>query len=302
MSGLQYAVHAYAWCASWSNKTLDLIDRTKRLGFDKIEVPLMEIELVDPVAIRKRLEQVGLGVCTSTACGMATDPTAEDAATRRQAVDYLKKCVEITAEMGATVFTGVTYSAIGRKINGRPTARQWEWAAKALKAAARHAQKYGVTIGIEPINRYETFLINTGEQGMKLMAMVDEPNVALHLDAYHMNIEENDFYTPTLQGAPHLCHYHLSESHRGTVGRGVVNWDDIFRALADGGYRGTVGMESFIEVSPAMAAATCIWRTLAESTDESLAEGLAYLKKLEKKHAARVASKTSGARKPAKLS
>ena len=99
-----------------------------------------------------------------------------------------------------------------------------------------------------------------------------------------MNIEECDFYHATRSAARHLCHYHLSESHRGTVGTGVVDWDGIYRALAEEKYTGSVGMEAFIEVSPSMAAATCIWRTLAEDTDQSLAEGLKYLKDLEAKH------------------
>lgn len=284
MGKLKYSVHAYGWTGSWSNKTLDLIDRAKKIGFDMIEIPLMEIDLVDPVAIKQRLEDVGLGVCTSTACGEADDPTAEDEVKRAKAVEYLKKCVKATADMGASVFTGVTYSAIGRRIDTMPGDEYWNRAAKALKDTAKYAQDLGVVVGIEPINRYETFLINTCDQGLRLMQMIDEPNVKVHLDAYHMNIEETDFYQPTLKAAPHLCHYHLSESHRGTVGTGLIDWEGIYRALADAGYNGSVGLESFIEVSPAMAAATCIWRRLAESTDQSLSEGLKYLRNLEQKY------------------
>jgi D-psicose/D-tagatose/L-ribulose 3-epimerase len=284
MGKLKYAVHAYAWTGSWSNQTLDLIDRAKGLGFDLIEVPLMEIEKVDPQAIRSRLQTVGLGVCTSTACSENDDPTGEDEATRRRGVDYLIKCVKATAAMGATVFTGVTYSAIGRRIDSRPDHRYWERAAKALKEAAKVAQDLGVTIGIEPINRYETFLVNTCDQAYQLMEMIDEPNIAIHLDAYHMNIEECDFYKPTRKALPKLCHYHLSESHRGTPGTGVVDWDGIYRALGEGNYQGVVGLESFAEVAPAMAAATCIWRSLVESSDQLLKEGLAYLKGLETKY------------------
>jgi len=186
--------------------------------------------------------------------------------------------------MGATVFTGVTYSAIGRRIAGIPGDEYWEYAAKALKEAARFAADYGVVVGIEPINRYESFLVNTCEQGMKLREMIGEPNVALHLDAYHMNIEEADFYEPTRKAAPFLRHYHLSESHRGTPGTGRVDWEAIYRALASVDYSGLVGMESFCEVSGAMAAATCMWRKMANSSDELLTKGLSFLKGLEAKH------------------
>lgn len=281
MDKLRYAVHAYAWTTSWSNATLDLIGRAKGLGFDLIEIPLMEVEKADAKAIRKRLEAVGLGVCTSTVCSEATDPTSDDAAVRRRGVEYLERCVRVTAEMGATCLSGVIYSAIGRKISEFPSERHWQWSADCLRQVARTAQGLGVRIGLEPVNRYETFLLNTGEQALKLREMIGEPNIGIHLDAYHMNIEEKDFYEPTRQAAPFLCHYHLSESHRGTPGTGTVDWDGIFRALAEGGYEGVVGLESFCECSDAMRAATCVWRQVAASSDDLLRDGLKYLKAVE---------------------
>lgn len=284
MKSLRYAVHAYAWTNSWSNDTLDIIDRARALGFDLVEVPLMEIEKVDAAAIRARAETAGMALCTSTACSEATEPTAEDPAVRAAALAYLKQCIQATADMGGEVFTGVTYSAIGRKITGRPGEEYWDRAAGVLKEAARFAADLGVTVGIEAINRYETFLINTADQALALKERVDEPNVRVHLDAYHMNIEECDFYQPTKKCAPHLCHFHLSESHRGTPGTGVVDWDGIYEALGESQYAGIVGMESFESVSPAMAAATCMWRSLAESSDQLLGDGLKYLKLLEAKY------------------
>ena len=284
MGKLSYAVHAYAWTTSWSNKTLGLIDHAKQLGFDEIEIPLMEIDLVDPISIKRRLESVGLGVCTSTACSEENDITGDDPDTRKRGAEYLLKCIQATAEMGADCLSGVIYSAIGRKIDGFPGEEYWERSATGLKTAARVAQDLGITLGIEAINRYESFLINTCDQAIRLMEMIDEPNIKIHLDAYHMNIEENDFYNPTKKAAPYLCHYHLSESHRGTPGTGVVDWEGIYRALAEEGYEGRVGMESFAETSDAMRAATCIWRKMVDSSDDLLSEGLHYLKSLEKKY------------------
>ncbi len=281
MGKLEYAVHAYAWTGAWSNATLELIDRAKGLGFDLIEIPLMEVEQVDPQAIRRRLGEVGLDVCTSTVLPLSADLTGEEEAVRRRGLDYLKRCLRVTAEMGATVFSGVIYSALGRLIDHMPGDVYWERAADGLRDAARYAETLGITIGIEPVNRYETFLVNTCDQALRLREMVGEPNVALHLDAYHMNIEETGFYEPTLRAAPFLCHYHLSESHRGTPGEGLVDWDGIYRGLAEADYSGCVGLESFVEVSGASAGSTCIWRKLAESSDALLSNGLRYLKGLE---------------------
>ena len=284
MGALRYAVHAYAWTTSWSDATLGLIDHAKTLGFDLIEIPLMELEKVSPGRISERLRAAGLGVCTSTACSEASDITAEEEASRQRGVEYLEACVRATAAMGGTSFSGVIYSAIGRRIDGIPGEQYWQRAADGLRRVARTARELGVTISIEPINRYETFLVNTCEQALRLREMINEPNVGIHLDAYHMNIEEDDFYAPTKMAAPFLRHYHLSESHRGIPGRGTVDWEGIYRALGESSYRGIVGLESFIEVSPAMQAATCIWRSLAPSSDVLLSEGLKFLKGLEAKH------------------
>ena len=285
MQKLEYAVHAYAWTSSWSNKTLDLIDRAKRLGFDLIEIPLMELDLVDAKAIRKRAADVGIGLCTSTACSEVNDPTGEDEAdTLQRGLEHLHGCIRATAEMGATVCTGVTTprSAAGSAAcrarntgNGPPAPFEKQ---RAMPPGWERP------VGIEPINRYESFLVNTCDQALRLKEMTGEPNVAIHLDAYHMNIEEADFYEPTMKAAPFLCHYHLSESHRGTPGTGRVDWDGIYQALGEANYIGMVGVESFSNVSGAMAAATCIWRRLSESSDQLLSEGLQFLKSLEARY------------------
>jgi len=278
---ISYAVHAYAWTSSWSNDDLPIIDRAAALGLDAIEIPLMELDAVDPTAIRERADAAGLDVLTSVVCADDTDPSSEDDRVREAALDFLYRCVDATAAMGATVFTGVTYSALGRRLERRPTTTDTQRAAEVLREAALHAAGKGVTIGIEPVNRYESFLVNTASQALELMELVGQPNVGVHLDAYHMNIEEDDFRSPVELVADHLVHFHLSESHRGIPGRGTVDWEAIMRALGDAGYTGYVGLESFAEASDAMRGATCIWRDLAPSSDELVREGLGYLKGLD---------------------
>ncbi len=282
--GLSYAVHAYAWVSRFTNETLYLIDRAQEFGFDLIEIPLMDFEFLDPLLVKKKLDEVGIGVITSTALSEEFDVTAEDKSTRERGIKQLIRCVEVSSKMGAKSFSGVIYSAMGGRIDSMPGEVYWERAAGALRRVAQVGRDFGITLGIEPVNRYENFLINTCEQALRLREMIGEPNVGIHLDAYHMNIEENNFYEPTKHAVPFLCHYHLSESHRGTPGTGTVNWDEIFQALAEGGYQGVVGMESFVEVAKSMRAATCIWRPLAPSTEYLLQEGLRFLKDMERKY------------------
>jgi D-psicose/D-tagatose/L-ribulose 3-epimerase len=275
---VRFAVHAYAWTSSWSNDTLWIVDHIAKLGLEALEVPLMEPRLVDPAAIRARAGAAGIGLLTSLALPEGADPAAEDADERGRARTRLIEAVDLTAEMGGTVFTGVVYSAIGKRIDRRPVDADYERAAEVLAGAARHAAERGVTIGLEPINRYESYLVNTVDQALRLRELAGEPNIGVHLDTYHMNIEEDDFYAPTVSAVPHLVHVHLSESHRGIPGRGTVDWDAVFRGLADGGYDGMVGLESFVEASEAMKAATYIWRPLAPDSDTLVREGLAFLR------------------------
>jgi D-psicose/D-tagatose/L-ribulose 3-epimerase len=281
---LRYAVHAYSWTDSWSNESLWIIDHVKELGFDLIEIPLMELEKVDPDACRERLQKAELGVCCSVVLSDKTDITGPDGGVRRRGVDFLKGCVDATHGMGAEVLSGVIYSPLGFFPDEPPTEEHWTRSAEALREVARYAAGLGITIGLEPVNRYETFLVNTCEQALRLRDMIKEDNVAIHLDAYHMNIEEDDFYNPTVRAGPHLCHYHLSESHRGIPGKGVVDWDGIYRGLADAGYSGVVGLESFVQVAEAMRGATRIWRKLAPDSDTLVTDGLKYLKAVEEKH------------------
>jgi D-psicose/D-tagatose/L-ribulose 3-epimerase len=279
-AGMRYAVHAYAWTSSWSNDDLPILDRAAGLGLDTVEIPLMELDAVDPAAIREAADRAGVGLLTSVACAEDTDPSSENDDVRQRALRFLEDCVDATAAMGATVFTGVTYSALGRRLERRPTRDDMARAAEVMRSAARHAAGRGVTLGIEPVNRYESFLVNTAAQALELKELIGEPNVGIHLDAYHMNIEEDEFRAPVAAVAEHLVHFHLSESHRGIPGRGTVDWPAIMGVLGDTGYAGHVGLESFAEVSDAMRGATCIWRDLAPSSDELVREGLAYLKQL----------------------
>jgi D-psicose/D-tagatose/L-ribulose 3-epimerase len=286
---LRYAVHGYAWTPSWSSDDLWIVEHVKELGLDALEVPLMEPEKVDAAAVRERAEACGLELMSSLALPAGADPAHEDPKYRRRGLEMLVRCIELTAEMGGTLLCGVVYAAIGRLIDRRPEKDDYLRAAEVLKDAAQYARTCGVTIGVEAINRYETFLVNTAGQALELCALVDEPNVGVHLDAYHMNIEEDDFYTATLTAVPRLVHFHLSESNRGIPGRGTVDWDAIMRALADGGYSGHVGLESFVGISEAMRAATCIWRSLAPDSDTLVREGIAYLKGREEAHFSAVA-------------
>lgn len=279
---MKLGIHAYAWCSVWSNETLDLIDRAQRLDLDFIELPLMCLETFDVVAVKRRLKEVGIGVCTSTVLLGYTDITSDDAGVRRKGIDYLKRCVEATSAIGATNFSGVIYSQHVKPTVKRPAEKTWDYSADALREVARHAGGLGVQIGIEPVNRYETYLVNTCEQALRLKDMIGEKNVKVHLDTYHMNIEEKDFYSPTKLAGKDLIHYHLCENDRGIPGTGHVDWDGIFRALAEIDYRGNAALESFVDCTDNMN--TWVWRQLAPDGDILVREGVRFIRGMAAKH------------------
>jgi D-psicose/D-tagatose/L-ribulose 3-epimerase len=279
---MKLGIHAYAWCSQWSNETLHLIDRVKTLGLDFIEIPLMCLDTFDSPAIQARLQEADLSACTSTVLLNDTDITDQDADIRRKGVDYLKACVKATSDIGATSFSGVIYSQHVKPAIKRPTEQTWEYSAQCLKEVARYAKDLGVTVGIEPVNRYETYLVNTCEQALTLKEMIDEPNIKVHLDTYHMNIEEKSFYDAVKLAGEELIHLHLCENDRGIPGTGQVDWEGMFKALAEIRYQGYAALESFVDCTDNMN--TWVWRQLAPDGDTLVREGVAFIRTMQTKY------------------
>ena len=279
---MKIGIHAYAWCSQWSNDTLDLIDRVKKMGMDFIEIPLMCLDTFDAMAVKERLEGVQLGAVTSTVLLGDTDITSEDPEIRAKGVLYLKNCIKATHDIGATSFSGVIYSQHVKSIPTRPDEQMWHYSADCLRLAAQYAKKLGIQIGLEPVNRYESCLVNTCEQAMKLKEMIGEDNVKIHLDTYHMNIEEKSFYEATKRAGTDLMHYHFCENDRGIPGTGLVDWDGIFKALSEINYQGNAALESFVDCTDNMS--TWVWRQLAPDGDTLLREGVNFLRQKQKEY------------------
>lgn len=279
---MKLGIHAYAWCSQWSNDTLDLIDRAQQLSLDFIELPLLCPETFEAAAVRRRLEALDYEAVTSTVLTADTDLTSEQPEIRARGVAYLRDCVLKTQQIGASSLSGVIYSQHVKPVNRRPRPQEWEWAAEGLREVADYALDLGVTIGLEPVNRYETYLLNTCEQALRLRDMIGRPNVRIHLDTYHMNIEEKSFYEATKLAGDSLVHYHLCENDRGIPGTGLVDWDGIFRALAEIGYQGYAALESFVDCTDNMQ--TWVWRQLAPSGDDLVREGLAFVRSMQARY------------------
>lgn len=276
---MRFGIHCRLWTTGWSNANIDLIDHARALGFSVFEVTLVNLAAVDPVAIRRRAEAAGMELYGTMGLPKDKGLATPDRATREQTVAFLKAAVEAARAMGARHFGGMLYAVPGRFTGRGPTADEIRWLVEGLSEVALFAKRCDVTILVEPVNRYETYLLNTAAQAQVVVDSIGQPNVGLLLDTYHMNIEEQGIAATIRRHAKSLRHLHLNESDRGTLGRGNVDWVSVFAALKEIGYAGVGSIESFGASSPELGITTAIWRELFPSPDELARQGLAFLMK-----------------------
>jgi D-psicose/D-tagatose/L-ribulose 3-epimerase len=259
---MRLGVHALVWVGGWSREEArHAIASTAEAGYDLIEIPLLDPSSVDAVDTRRVLDEHGIAAACSLGLSPATDVASEDpgavAAGRRLLADAL----EAVVELGADYLGGVLYGMLGRH-DAPVTERGRANAVEAIRELCDSAAREGVTIGLEVVNRYESNLLNTAEQALAFLDDLGAGNATVHLDTYHMNIEEPGMGAAIERCGDRLGYFHVGESHRGPLGTGSVDFAEAFRALDEIGYDGTIAFESFSSavVSPALTRALCIWR------------------------------------------
>ncbi|PZO73892.1 MAG: sugar phosphate isomerase/epimerase [Mesorhizobium amorphae] len=282
---MRFGASTFIFVSPFGNDTLDLIDHVARMGFDLIEICVEDPRTIDPPRIRERLDRAGIGATVCGAFGPDRDMSADDPAVRAQALGYLKQCVDIAAALGATRVVGPMYSAVGRTRLAEDAERQAQrdLAARGIREAADHAGSFGVELGIEPLNRFETDLVNTVDQGLDLLERIERPNVGLLLDTFHMNIEEKSIPAAIRRAEGRITQFHACGSDRGTPGEDHLPWAEIAEALGDAGFSGPVVIEAFNPNIREIARAVCLWRPLAEGPDRLAENGLAHLRRIFRK-------------------
>ena len=270
-----FGVHTSMWTMHWDRAGAErTIPAAAAYKMDFIEIALLNTAIVDAPHTRALLDRHGV----RAVCSLGLPQEKWASINPEGAIEHLKDAIDKTAEMGAEALSGVTYGGIGERTGVPPTQGEYDNIARALAAAARHAKTRGILLGIEPVNRYETHLLNTGWQARDLIEKVGADNMFIHLDTYHMNIEEKGAANGILDAREHLRYIHLSESDRGTPGEGTCDWDEIFAALAAIGFKGGLAMESFINMMPEIAYGLAIWRPVANSFEEVMDKGLPFLR------------------------
>lgn len=278
---MKFGINTFLFTFPFTNESTKWFKTFTKWGFDAVEIAIDEPANVDPGLIRSELDQAGLACCSVCgAFGLDRDlrgtPEAQANSTK-----YLMALIDQAAVLGAPVVAGPVYSAVGRRDAVEPAEyrKQWKTVVKNLKPICKHALKRGVTIAVEPLNRFETDFINTVDQALELVADVGSPALKIHLDTFHMNIEQKCQADAIKKAGKLLAHFHACGSDRGTPGNDHIAWDGIAKALKQVKYDGGVVIESFTKDVKIIAAAAAIWRQIEPSREEIATKGLKFLRK-----------------------
>ncbi|MFM7628480.1 MAG: sugar phosphate isomerase/epimerase family protein [Algoriphagus sp.] len=276
-----FGVSTWLWTSPFNRDTVSLFSKIKAYGFDAIEIPVEDPSLIDLKLVKNALQEHGLKPIICGAFGPTRDFTHDDSKYHQTSFDYLDACFEIAAELGASFVAGPMYSAVGKARLVSPEQRKMEWdrAVHNLQIACKRAGEFGLDLAIETLNRFETDLINTSEDLMRLIQDINEPQAKATLDGFHLNIEEPSLEAAIRRVGDKLIHVQVSENYRGTPGTGQTNWAAWKRGLEAIHYQGCISLESFTPQVQELAGAVCIWKPLVPSQDDFANEGIKFLKK-----------------------
>jgi D-psicose/D-tagatose/L-ribulose 3-epimerase len=278
---MKIGASTWLWTSPLTTQSAEtLLPRIAQLGFAAVELPLEDPALVDAKRVAALARDHGLAVSVCGAFGPGRDLTHADAKIRAATQDYITSCLDFAVEVGAPMFCGPLYAEVGKRRQLPEAARRAEWqlAAAGIRTACEAAAARGLRIAIEPLNRFETDLVHTAADAVRLARDVAHPAAGVMLDTFHMTIEEDNLEQAVLTAGAHLLHVQVSENQRGIPGTGLTDWAALARGLRTVGYQGLVVIESFTPDNRDLAGAVCIWNRRAPDQDTFAREGLRFLR------------------------
>ena len=278
---MRFGINSFLFTSPFTNASTKLFKQFKTWGFETVEIAVEDPSHIDPAHVKAELDKAKLAcgsVCAAMGPGRDFRGTPEE---QKTAMDYCKALIDQMVVLGCPTLIGPVYSVVGKADAVEASAQKVEWAlvVKNLKSLSAYAEKRGVQIAVEPLNRFETDFLNTCDQGLKLIKAVGSPALKLHLDTFHMNIEEKNQAAAILKAGKHLAHFHACGSDRGTPGNDHIDWKPIAKALKKVKYKGDVVIESFTTDVKVIARAAAIWRKMEPTRNEIAVKGLKFLKK-----------------------
>jgi D-psicose/D-tagatose/L-ribulose 3-epimerase len=276
---MKFGVNTFIWSASFDSSNFGLLPLIKEAGFDGVEVPLLRPEAFAASSIRQATEAHGLecNACTVLVDGLSL--ISESADIRRRTRLHLEDVAKVAADAGIKIVAGPLFSPVGYLPGRRRTTDEWKWAVEGFQSVGDTLTANDVTFAIEPLNRFETYFLNTAADAAALAAQIGHPKIGILFDTFHANIEEKSIAAGYRTVGPYLKHVHTCENDRGIPGSGHVEWKEVFQALRQLNYDGWLTIEGFGFALKDLSAAAAIWRDI-ELTPESIAfEGVKFLKK-----------------------
>jgi len=279
---IKLGVSTWLWTSPFTTETVDLFPKIKSMGYDAVEIPVEYPDKIDGKKVKEALLKHGLEAVVCGAFGPTRDLTHDDPSVHKTCFTYIAECLDLCTMWDAQFLAGPMYSAVGKARMVSPEQRKIEWdrAVKNLYQVCQMAGEKGLSIALEPLNRFESDLINTAEDVMRLIDDINHPAAKVLLDGFHMAIEEPDLEKAIISVGNRLIHVQVSENYRGTPGTGQTPWFAFKRGLEKINYSGVVSIESFTPEIKELAGAVCIWKNLAKSQDGFASEGFTFLKNL----------------------
>ena len=277
---LEFGGHALVWAGDWSAEgARAAISGAARSGYDYVEIALLDPWKVDTAMTRDLLAEYGVRAHASLGLSPTTDVTSTDASIIAKGDELLRKATDVLHELGGTELCGVLYCSLG-KYPGPASRENRANSVAAMQRLSDYAADKGINVNFEVVNRYETNIMNTGIEGLAFLDEDNRPNTFIHLDTYHMNIEEDGMEKSVTAAGDKLGFVHIGESHRGYLGSGNVDFDTFFAALKKINYQGPITFESFSSavVDPALSNALCVWRNLWSDSDDLASTALSFMK------------------------
>jgi D-psicose/D-tagatose/L-ribulose 3-epimerase len=275
---MKYAIHLSSFTKAWAEDLIPYIQRASEIGYDGVELPLMDPYSFDSDTIRKALAENNLVALCGTGLNPDADISSEDRDVRAKGEAHLIKCIDCCKAIGSKQLGGVLYAPWGQLKPRNEAVANYHNIVESLRKVADYAKKSDVTLCLEVLNRYETYVINTIEEGLALIEEIGRDNVKLHVDTFHAHIEENDIYRAIVKGSDKIHYIHFSENTRGIPLTGQVAWDKVAQALKAIGYTGWVGGEYFVNCNCEVGNGCMIWRQIHEDGDYAARQGLINVK------------------------
>jgi D-psicose/D-tagatose/L-ribulose 3-epimerase len=278
---MRFGINTFLFSCPFTNASTRLFPQFKRWGFDSVEISVEDLAHIDPVYFKERLVQHRLVCGSLTPCMGPHQDLRGSTEQQRAGITFLKQVIDRMVELDTPTMIGVVYSVVGRAdaVPPREQRQQWKTVTRNLREVCHYAEERGRVIAFEPLNRFETDFMNTCEQGLRMIHDVGSPALKLHLDTFHMNIEEKDSAAAILRAGHHLGHFHACGSDRGTPGNDEIDWTSIAAALRTIGYTGDVVIESFTSDVKVIARAASIWRRIEPTRAEIAWKGLRFLRR-----------------------